>query len=348
MTAGAVRIGVGLGVAAGGMGLAAFWARNAVQAGQEGSSRRSLPQRKQSESVVTRNAIQAGKKDVDRRSVPMVEVTPWLGVSRDVVLKAAVPISAVGPAVFATAFTYPLSLLATLQQQTGVCFVAAFRTVTHGGKVPLNLFSGLQPILYRAIPQRVVQFTFQQLIKDLLGNHTDLSDRSIRFWSGFGTALVDSAIMGPAEFKSIAIQIAKQNGQDWKQVYKNFSKSRGALFLVLRDLIANLAGVTVPQEVRSAFGVDHDHTGHRLWSTFLAISIANLVTTPADVMKLQSLLHRDKSIIGLFKKSYHDCALYSGFGLRVVRTAGSFALTMAGAQYIYDKVFKPLLQSPSS
>lgn len=259
-------------------------------------------------------------------------------MARDVPEPFQRPASALFPALFATGLFYPINLIITLVQKENMGVPEVIKRVTSGGTKPLGLWAGLSPILRNAALQRCAQFyvhgetnTYLEKINQNLPKLNNLA-------SGVAASLVDTAIMAPAEIKSMAAQIAKSSGEDPKHVIKTFSRGRGATAILARDMIANVFGFTLPQELREAWNMTHE-TPQKLCTTFISLAMANVFTTPIDSIKTAVLTQKEMTAFAVVKDLWESNKLWSGYALRTVRQAGVFSLVFVGAEYLYKDVF---------
>jgi hypothetical protein len=259
-------------------------------------------------------------------------------MARDVPEPFQRPASALFPALFATGLFYPINLIITLVQKYNMSVPEVIKRVTSGGTKPLGLWAGLSPILRNAALQRCAQFYVQGETKTWLDNMNPHMPKLNNLASGVAASLVDTFIMAPAEIKSMAAQIAKSSGEDPKHVIKTFSLGRGATAILARDMIANVFGFTLPQELREAWNMKHE-IPQRLGTTFISLAMANVFTTPIDCIKTAVLTQKEMTAFAVVKDLWESNKLWSGYALRTVRQAGVFSLVFVGAESLYKSVF---------
>ena len=223
-------------------------------------------------------------------------------MARDVPEPFQRPASALFPALFATGLLQPLSLVTTVIQRESLSVPEVIKRVTSGGTKPLGLWAGLSPILRNAALQRCAQFYVHGETKNYLEKINQNLPKLNNLASGVAASLVDTAIMAPAEITSMAAQIAKSSGEDPKHVIKTFSRGRGATAILARDMIANVFGFTLPQELREAWNMTHD-TPQKLCTTFISLAMANVFTTPIDSIKTAVLTQKEMTAFAVSKIS---------------------------------------------
>jgi hypothetical protein len=216
----------------------------------------------------------------------------------------------------------------------------SMKSMTDQGKKPLKAFTGLSPILKMAVFQRTAQYTILENTKDFLGKKTDLSSNMINLFSSWGASFADTALMGPAEVKSMAAQIATTSKQTTAEVLKGFSKSRGYKAIALRDLIANSFGFTLPQALRDEWNMAHD-LPNRLATTFGSQAVANVFLTPLDSIKTAVLTNPNLSLKDAAVSLWENNRLWSGYGMRTLRQASMFTLVFVGAEQVHKTIFPP-------
>jgi hypothetical protein len=265
-------------------------------------------------------------------------VTLIRAMARDIPEPFQRPASALFPALFATGLFYPINLIITLVQKDNMSVPEVIKRVTSGGTKPLGLWAGLSPILRNAALQRCAQFYVHGETKTYLEKMNPHMTKLNNAASGAAASVTDSFVMIPAEMKSMAAQIAKSSGEDPKHVIKTFSRGRGATAILVRDMIANVFGFTLPQELREAWNMTHE-IPQRLGTTFISLAMANVFTTPIDCIKTAVLTQKQVTAFAVVKDLWESNKLWSGYALRTVRQAGVFSLVFVGAESLYTSVF---------
>ena len=248
------------------------------------------------------------------------------------------PAAALFPALGATGLFYPLNLITTLVQKENLSIFGVIARVTDNGKKPTGLWAGATPILRNAALQRCAQFLVYGEAKAFLEKTNVGHTTTNNLLAGIAASFVDTAIMAPAEIKSIAAQIARASQQAPEAVIKTFSRGRGALAILARDMIANSFGFTLPQELREAWDMKHE-TPQRLATTFLSLAAANVITTPIDGIKTAVLTQKEVSTFNAVSTLWENNKLWSGYALRTCRQAGVFSLVFVGAEEVYKNLF---------
>lgn len=276
------------------------------------------------------------ENEVKKRPSTPLEIAQSIGT--EVPEKLQRPVAALFPALGATGLFYPMNLITTLVQKENMSIPELISRVTSGGRKPLGLWAGVTPILKNAAIQRCAQFFVQGEVKAFLEERNTGHSTTNSFISGIAASFVDTGIMAPAEIKSIAAQIARSSGANPQDVIKTFSRGRGAAAILARDMVANIFGFTLPQELREAWNMKHE-TPQKLATTFLSLAMANIITTPLDVIKTGVLTQKELSAFEAVKTLWESNKLWSGYALRTVRQAGVFSLVFVGAEQVYNTVF---------